>query len=187
MTSWLRRDRQSVAASAGKRGPVLVVDALDVYYGRAHALQGVSFTIASGVTAIVGRNGMGKTTLCNAITGLLRATGSVRLLGEEILGMAPHEVTRRGIAYVPQGRGLFAGLENPFAATRYHSLIVRRESLPAELEVTAWTAEGEIMGLKHRHHETWGVQFHPESILTQQGLELMRNFVGLCRAHVGAA
>ena len=92
------------------KGPVLVVDGLDVYYGRAHALQTVSFTIDHGVLGIVGRNGMGKTTLCNAITGLVPATGSVKLLGEELLGRAPHEITRRGIAYVPQGRRVWPSL-----------------------------------------------------------------------------
>ena len=92
------------------RGPVLAVSGLDVYYGRAHALQGVSFTLESGATAIVGRNGMGKTTLCNAITGLVKATGSVRLAGEEILGLSPNEVTKRGIGYVPQGRRVWPSL-----------------------------------------------------------------------------
>jgi anthranilate synthase component 2 len=81
---------------------------------------------------------------------------------------------------IHQGRGLFAGLSNPFPATRYHSLIVKKESLPAELELVAWTPEGEIMGLKHRQHETWGVQFHPESILTEEGLALIANFLTLC-------
>jgi anthranilate synthase/aminodeoxychorismate synthase-like glutamine amidotransferase len=81
---------------------------------------------------------------------------------------------------IHQGRGLFAGLSNPFAATRYHSLIVKKETLPAELEVVAWTPEGEIMGLKHKKHETWGVQFHPESILTEEGLALVANFLTLC-------
>ena len=80
-----------------------------------------------------------------------------------------------------KGRGLFAGLENPFEATRYHSLIVERESLPEPLEIVAWTPEGEIMGLKHRDHETWGVQFHPESVLTRPGLKLIENFLTLCR------
>ena len=84
------------------------------------------------------------------------------------------------------GRGLFAGLDNPFEATRYHSLIVERESLPASLEITAWTPEGEIMGLKHPTHETWGVQFHPESVLTVPGLQLIENFLTLCRQHSGA-
>jgi anthranilate synthase component II len=85
------------------------------------------------------------------------------------------------------GRGLFAGLDNPFEATRYHSLIVERESLPAVLEIVAWTPDGEIMGLKHREHETWGVQFHPESVLTAPGLKLMENFLVLCRQSKGAA
>ena len=93
-----------------RSGPVLQVANLDVYYGRAHALQGVSLTLESGVTAVVGRNGMGKTTLCNAITGLVRARGSVKLDGREILGLAPNEITRRGIGYVPQGRRTWASL-----------------------------------------------------------------------------
>ena len=80
-----------------------------------------------------------------------------------------------------RGRGLFAGLDNPFEATRYHSLIVERDTLPDVLEAVAWTPEGELMGLKHKHHETWGVQFHPESVLTTQGLKLVENFLTLCR------
>ena len=80
-----------------------------------------------------------------------------------------------------KGRGLFAGLDNPFEATRYHSLIVERESLPEALELIAWTPEGEVMALKHREHETWGVQFHPESVLTRPGLKLIENFLVLCR------
>ncbi|HUK63584.1 MAG TPA: aminodeoxychorismate/anthranilate synthase component II [Dongiaceae bacterium] len=86
-----------------------------------------------------------------------------------------------------RGRGLFAGLDNPFEATRYHSLIVERETLPDTLELMAWTPDGEIMGLKHRDHETWGVQFHPESVLTSSGLKLIENFLVLCRQHKGAA
>ena len=85
-----------------------------------------------------------------------------------------------------KGRGVFAGLDNPFEATRYHSLIVERESLPASLELMAWTPEGEIMGLKHVEHETWGVQFHPESVLTRPGLKLIENFLVLCRQQTGA-
>jgi anthranilate synthase/aminodeoxychorismate synthase-like glutamine amidotransferase len=77
------------------------------------------------------------------------------------------------------GKGVFAGLPNPFEATRYHSLIVRRESLPACLEVTAETAEGEIMGLRHRELPVHGVQFHPESILTTGGKRILQNFLEL--------
>ncbi len=80
-----------------------------------------------------------------------------------------------------KGRGLFAGLDNPFEAARYHSLIVEQASLPDCLEVTAWTPEGELMGLKHKEHDTWGVQFHPESVLTRQGMTLIENFLTLCR------
>ena len=75
------------------------------------------------------------------------------------------------------GRELFAGLPDPFDATRYHSLLVERASMPDCLEVTAWTAEGEIMGLRHRELPVWGVQFHPESILTVNGMDLLRNFL----------
>ena len=78
-----------------------------------------------------------------------------------------------------RGTGVFAGLPNPFEATRYHSLIVRRESLPACLETTAETAEGEVMGLQHREYPTHGVQFHPESVLTAEGMKLLRNFLAL--------
>jgi len=84
------------------------------------------------------------------------------------------------------GRGLFAGIDNPFEATRYHSLIVERETLPSDFEITAWTPEGEIMGLKHKGHETWGVQFHPESVLTTPGLTLIENFLTLCRQRAGS-
>ena len=76
------------------------------------------------------------------------------------------------------GRTIFAGLSNPFDATRYHSLIVRRTTLPACLEVSAWTREGEIMGLRHRELPIEGVQFHPESILTLEGRRLLENFLG---------
>jgi anthranilate synthase component 2 len=77
------------------------------------------------------------------------------------------------------GVGVFAGLPSPFEATRYHSLVVDRGSVPAELEITAWTDDGTVMGLRHRHHEipVEGVQFHPESILTAPGHDLLRNFL----------
>lgn len=77
--------------------------------------------------------------------------------------------------------GLFAGLPNPFDATRYHSLVVERSSLPECLEVTAWVDNGEIMGLQHRDLPVWGVQFHPESILTVGGMDLLRNFLHMSK------
>jgi len=75
------------------------------------------------------------------------------------------------------GAGVFRGLPNPFEATRYHSLIVRRESLPDCLEVTAETDRHEIMGIRHKQHPVEGVQFHPESILTKSGKDLLKNFI----------
>ena len=77
------------------------------------------------------------------------------------------------------GSGVFAGMPEPFEATRYHSLIVKRESLPDCLEITAWTDEGEIMGLMHKRYPVHGVQFHPESILTQDGKRLLKNFLAI--------
>jgi anthranilate synthase component II len=73
--------------------------------------------------------------------------------------------------------GVFAGLPSPFIATRYHSLAIERETCPAELEVTAWTADGEIMGVRHKTLSIEGVQFHPESILTEHGHALLKNFL----------
>lgn len=80
--------------------------------------------------------------------------------------------------------GLHKGMPNPFAATRYHSLIVERETLPACFEVTAWTEEGEIMGIRHKDYPIEGVQYHPESIMTERGKELLRQFIDL---YVGGA
>jgi anthranilate synthase component II len=80
-----------------------------------------------------------------------------------------------------RGTDLFTGLPSPFQATRYHSLVVRRDDLPPELEATAWTADGLIMGMAHRDLPIWGVQFHPESIASQHGHDLLRNFLTLAR------
>lgn len=77
------------------------------------------------------------------------------------------------------GRTLFKGLQNPFEATRYHSLVIKKESMPDCLEISAWTDEGEIMGVRHRELTVEGVQFHPESILTAVGKDLLRNFLSL--------
>jgi len=110
MTGWFRSDRSERDSTLPNNAPVLAIDSLDVFYGHAHALQGVSLVLECGVLGIVGRNGMGKTTLCNAITGMVPSRGSVRLAREEIRGLAPNEITRRGIAYVPQGRRVWPSL-----------------------------------------------------------------------------
>lgn len=122
-----------------------------------------------------------------ALSGVVPVLGVC--LGHQALGevfggkviRAPRLMHGKTSPIMHKGRGLFAGLDNPFEATRYHSLIVDRDSLPAVLEPVAWTPEGELMGLKHTEHETWGVQFHPESVLTRQGLKLIENFLTLCR------
>jgi anthranilate synthase component 2 len=79
------------------------------------------------------------------------------------------------------GKTLFKGLPRPFEATRYHSLIVEKKSLPRDLKITAWTKQGEIMGLEHKKMPVYGVQFHPESILTVSGMALLKNFLGKSR------
>jgi branched-chain amino acid transport system ATP-binding protein len=92
--------------------PLLVVENLSAFYGRAQALDDISFELAPGATAIVGRNGMGKTTLCNAILGIppARVTGSVRFEGTELVGRASYRIAKLGIGFVPQGRRLFPSL-----------------------------------------------------------------------------
>ena len=76
-----------------------------------------------------------------------------------------------------KGGGIFTGIPNPFEATRYHSLLVEKETLPDSLTVTAWTEEGEVMGVRHRTHGVEGVQFHPESVLTRSGNRIVENFI----------
>ena len=109
-------------------------------------------------------------------------------LGHQAIGQAfgGHVVHARQVMHGKtspmhhRGEGVFRGLENPFEATRYHSLVVARDTLPEDLEETAWTAPedgGEIMGLRHRRFTVEGVQFHPESILTRHGHDLLRNFL----------
>jgi anthranilate synthase/aminodeoxychorismate synthase-like glutamine amidotransferase len=80
------------------------------------------------------------------------------------------------------GREVYEGLPNPFEAIRYHSLLVEKESLPDELEITAWTDEDEIMGIRHKEYLIEGVQFHPESILTKNGKDLLKNFIKMAKS-----
>jgi anthranilate synthase/aminodeoxychorismate synthase-like glutamine amidotransferase len=106
-------------------------------------------------------------------------------LGHQVIGhvyggrvvRAPELVHGKTSEIFHEGGGVLAGLPVPFAATRYHSLVVERDNLPAELEVTGWTAAGLVMALRHRRDPVEGVQFHPESILTQCGHDLLRNWL----------
>ena len=110
-------------------------------------------------------------------------------LGHQTIGQAfggrvvrCHEIVHGKMGVMHHaGKSLFAGLPNPFEATRYHSLVVERESLPDCLEVTAWLEDGTIMGLQHRELPIQGVQFHPESIASQHGHDLLRNFLDLTK------
>jgi len=111
-------------------------------------------------------------------------------LGHQCLGEAFGGTVRRA-SQVMHGKvsrvshaeqSVFRGIPSPFAATRYHSLVVDRDSLPPDLEVTAWTDDGTVMGLRHRRYPLAGVQFHPEAILTEHGHELLANFLQDARA-----
>jgi len=81
------------------------------------------------------------------------------------------------------GKGIYKDIPDPFEATRYHSLLINKKSLPDEFEVTSWTDEGEIMGIRHKEHLIEGVQFHPESILTKHGKDLLKNFITIAKKH----
>lgn len=114
-------------------------------------------------------------------------------LGHQTIGQAfggkvvrCHEIVHGKMGTVHHnGQGIFRGLPSPFLATRYHSLIVDRDTLPPELEVTAWLEDGTIMGLRHRTKLIEGVQFHPESIASEHGHQLMKNFLDAARARAG--
>ena len=114
-----------------RSAPALEVRGLDVYYGHSHALQGVDLTLDSGVFSVVGRNGMGKTTLCKTIMGLLRASGgSVRVRGEDITRLSPARIAQAGVGYVPQGRRLWRSLS-----------VAEHLSLAAGMRRGAWTID----------------------------------------------
>ena len=89
----------------------------------------------------------------------------------------PGNDARQDLGIRHNNDGVFRGMPNPFPATRYHSLVIQRETMPDCLEVTAWTDDGEIMGVRHKELPIWGVQFHPESILTEHGHDLLANFL----------
>ena len=114
--------------------PLLVVEDVHGFYGTAHVLEGVSFSMEAEPVALIGRNGMGKSTLCAALVGLLpTATGSVRLMGKELLGKPAYKVSAAGIGYVPQGRRLFESLTVAERVTMMHDGRVIVEGTPAEI------------------------------------------------------
>ena len=96
------------------------------------------------------------------------------------VGRAPEQVHGKTVTLCHDGSGLFAGVRSPFEAGRYHSLVADREALPQELELTVSTGDGLVMSVQHRNHRVFGVQFHPESILTEDGKLLLSNFLTLC-------
>ena len=126
------------------------------------------------------------TEVISSLAGLRPVLGVC--LGHQCLGelyggrvvRAPELVHGKTSSIHHDGAGVFAGLPRPFPATRYHSLVVDRASVPDVLEVTAWTADGLVMGLRHRTLDVEGVQFHPESILTTDGMDLLGNFLRRC-------
>ena len=129
-----------------------------------------------------------------SVAAIKRFSGKIPLLGvclgHQAIGAAFGGNVVRSISLMHgktspihhDGKELFKGLTNPFQATRYHSLVVDRPTLPDCLEVTAWVDNGEIMGLRHKQLPVWGVQFHPESILTEGGMELLGNFLEISAA-----
>jgi anthranilate synthase component 2 len=135
--------------------------------------------------------------ICLPLTKAAAAAGVPLLgvcLGHQTIGEAfggkvvrCHEIVHGKMGMMHHsGKGVFAGLPSPFEATRYHSLVVERDSLPDCLEVTAWLDDGTIMGLRHREKLVEGVQFHPESIASQHGHALLRNFLDEARVKVPA-
>ncbi len=154
--------------------------------------MGAEEALGLGPQAVVISPGPGNPDQAGISLDLIRGcTGRVPLLGvclgHQALGQAFGGVVVRAPRLMHgktseihhDGRTVFAGLPRPFTATRYHSLVVDRGSVPACLEVSAWTDDGVVMGLRHREYPLEGVQFHPESILTTSGKDLLRNFLQL--------
>jgi anthranilate synthase component 2 len=171
----------------GELGADVVVrrnDALDVQ--AAMALQPEAIVLSPGPCDPA------QAGICLALTAAAAETRTPLLgvcLGHQTIGQAfggkvvrCHEIVHGKMGVMHHaGQGVFAGLPSPFRATRYHSLVVERQTLPDCLEVTAWLEDGTIMGLRHRALPIEGVQFHPESIASEHGHEILRNFLDLAR------
>jgi para-aminobenzoate synthetase component 2 len=152
--------------------------------------------LARGAEGIVLSPGPGRPEDAGVCLDILRSRADVPILGvclgHQALGMAfgatvgraPRQMHGKTSMVRHQDLGVFAGLPNPFEATRYHSLDVKQETVPEELEPIAWAADDEVlMGLRHRTLPYQGVQFHPESVLTGAGAHLLGNFLSFCRDH----
>ncbi|MDO9172741.1 MAG: aminodeoxychorismate/anthranilate synthase component II [bacterium] len=162
----VRNDALSVAEIAARRPASLIIS------------PGPGRPADAGVSLAAIRELAGRVPILGVCLGhqcIVEAFGGEVVRAERVM----HGKTSR---IYNDGRTLFEGVSNPFEATRYHSLIAREESLPAALEVSAFTSEGEIMGVRHREHPIEGVQFHPESILTREGPALFANFLRLAAA-----
>jgi len=171
----------------GELGADVVVrrnDALDVQ--AAMALQPEAIVLSPGPCDPA------QAGICLSLTAAAAETRTPLLgvcLGHQTIGQAfggkvvrCHEIVHGKMGVMHHaGKGVFAGLPSPFKATRYHSLVVERQSLPDCLEVTAWLEDGTIMGLRHRELPIEGVQFHPESIASEHGHQILRNFLDLAR------
>jgi anthranilate synthase component II len=171
----------------GELGADVVVrrnDALDVQ--AAMALQPEAIVLSPGPCDPA------QAGICLALTAAAAETRTPLLgvcLGHQTIGQAfggkvvrCHEIVHGKMGVMHHaGKGVFAGLPSPFKATRYHSLVVERQTLPDCLEVTAWLKDGTIMGLRHRELPIEGVQFHPESIASEHGHQILRNFLDLAR------
>jgi anthranilate synthase/aminodeoxychorismate synthase-like glutamine amidotransferase len=195
-----------VTAGRRGRGPILLLDNYDSFTYNLYQYLGeleaevrvarndaltVDDVLALDPRAIVISPGPGTPDQAGISLELIRrAAGHVPLLGvclgHQALGQAfggkvvraPKLMHGKTSEIHHDGRSVFRGLPPAFTATRYHSLVVARETVPDCLEVSAWTADGIVMGLRHREHALEGVQFHPESILTGAGKDLLRNFLG---------
>ncbi len=164
----VRNDALSVAQIAARRPASLIIS------------PGPGRPVDAGVSLAAIREFAGRIPILGVCLGhqcIVEAFGGEVVRAERVM----HGKTSR---IYNDGRTLYEGMSNPFEATRYHSLIAREETLPGVLEISAFTSEGEIMGVRHREHPIEGVQFHPESILTREGPALFANFLRLAAAAV---